>query len=159
VAVLFGHRGTAEKTPEALQVFFGFTRQRHPSYDASESRSHVFSIRTRSMTLSWMARICAHERRHQPMTGDLGDITIFFETYGAGRPIVVLPGPPSDHRVTLQFMEHFFTQRDVWPRMIWCSTLYRRSSTRSSPVNASCSPACPIVVTCPVAWSLTSSVD
>jgi len=33
------------------------------------------------------------------MKCDLGDIAIFYETYGTGRPIVMLPGRPSDHRV------------------------------------------------------------
>lgn len=47
----------------------------------------------------------------------LGDITIFYETYGTGRPIVMLPGRPSDHRVMERFMEPLFTQRDGWLRL------------------------------------------
>jgi pimeloyl-ACP methyl ester carboxylesterase len=39
------------------------------------------------------------------MKCDLGDLTIFYETYGTGRPIVMLPGRPSDHRVMARFME------------------------------------------------------
>jgi hypothetical protein len=46
------------------------------------------------------------------MKCDLGDIAIFYETYGTGRPIVMLPGTPSDHRVLERFMEPLFTQRD-----------------------------------------------
>jgi pimeloyl-ACP methyl ester carboxylesterase len=47
----------------------------------------------------------------------LGDITIFYETYGTGRPIVMLPGRPSDHHVMARFMEPLFTQRDGWLRI------------------------------------------
>src|SRR5260370_1809901 len=51
------------------------------------------------------------------MQCDLGDIAIFYETYGTGRPIVMLPGRPSDRRVMLRFMEPLFTQRDGWVRL------------------------------------------
>src|SRR5258708_1102625 len=51
------------------------------------------------------------------MKCDLGDIAIFYETYGTGRPIVMLPGRPSDHRVMERFMEPLFTQRDGWMRL------------------------------------------
>src|SRR5438105_13025526 len=56
-------------------------------------------------------------RRHQPMKCNLGDIAIFYETYGAGRPIVMVPGRPRDHRVMLRFMEPLFAQRDGWLRL------------------------------------------
>src|SRR6266704_3376142 len=94
------------------------------------------------------------------MKCDLGDLAIFYETYGSGRPIEMLPGRPSDHHIMERFMEPLFTQRDGWlriypdwPRTRLCSTRCWRSSTRSSPVNASCSLACPMVGTWPVAWS------
>jgi pimeloyl-ACP methyl ester carboxylesterase len=48
---------------------------------------------------------------------DLGDISLYYETYGAGRPIVMLPGRPSDHHVMVRFMEPLFTQRDGWRRL------------------------------------------
>lgn len=48
---------------------------------------------------------------------DLGDVTIYYETYGTGRPIVMLPGRPSDHRVMARFMEPLFAQRDGWLRL------------------------------------------
>lgn len=51
------------------------------------------------------------------MKCDLGDLAIFYETYGTGRPIVILPGQPSDHGVMLRFMEPLFTQRDGWLRL------------------------------------------
>jgi pimeloyl-ACP methyl ester carboxylesterase len=51
------------------------------------------------------------------MQCDLGDIAIFYETCGTGRPIVMLPGIPSDHRVMLRFMEPLFTQRNGWLRL------------------------------------------
>lgn len=51
------------------------------------------------------------------MKCDLGDVAIFYEAYGAGRPIVMLPGQPSDHRVMARFMEPLFAQRDGWLRL------------------------------------------
>lgn len=51
------------------------------------------------------------------MKCDLGDIEIFYETRGGGRPIVMLPGLPSDHSIMLRFMEPLFTQQDGWLRL------------------------------------------
>jgi pimeloyl-ACP methyl ester carboxylesterase len=51
------------------------------------------------------------------MKCDLGDLAIFYETYGTGRPIVMLPGRPSDHHIMERFMEPLFTQRDGWLRL------------------------------------------
>jgi pimeloyl-ACP methyl ester carboxylesterase len=51
------------------------------------------------------------------MQCDLGDISIYYETYGTGRPIMMLPGRPSDHRVMERFMELLFTHRDGWMRL------------------------------------------
>src|SRR5215472_9124333 len=53
----------------------------------------------------------------QFMECDLGDFSIYYETYGSGQPIVMLPGRPSDHRVMMRFMEPLFTQRDGWLRI------------------------------------------
>jgi pimeloyl-ACP methyl ester carboxylesterase len=51
------------------------------------------------------------------MKCDLGDLAIFYETYGTGRPIVILPGIPSDHHIMARFMEPLFAQRDGWQRI------------------------------------------
>lgn len=51
------------------------------------------------------------------MICDLGDVAINYETYGSGRPMVMLPGRPSDHRVMARFMEPVFTQREGWLRI------------------------------------------
>ncbi|MGZ3674854.1 MAG: alpha/beta fold hydrolase [Ktedonobacterales bacterium] len=51
------------------------------------------------------------------MQADLGDTAIFYETHGAGRPIVMLPGIPSDHRIMARLMEPLFTERDGWLRL------------------------------------------
>ncbi len=51
------------------------------------------------------------------MKCDLGDVEIFYEVYGSGRPIVMLPGLPTDHGIMLRFMEPLFTQRDGWQRL------------------------------------------
>jgi pimeloyl-ACP methyl ester carboxylesterase len=48
---------------------------------------------------------------------NLGDVALYYETYGAGRPIVMLPGRPSDHRVMQRLMEPLFAQRDGWHRI------------------------------------------
>jgi pimeloyl-ACP methyl ester carboxylesterase len=51
------------------------------------------------------------------MYADLGDLSVFYETYGTGRPIVMLPGRPSDHRVMVRLMEPLFSQRGGWMRL------------------------------------------
>jgi pimeloyl-ACP methyl ester carboxylesterase len=51
------------------------------------------------------------------MICDLGDLAIYYETYGSGLPVVMLPGRPSDHRVMARFMEPLFTQRQGWLRI------------------------------------------
>src|SRR5205823_13398966 len=56
-------------------------------------------------------------RRNQHMICDIGDLAIYYETYGSGRPMVMLPGRPSDHRVMGRFMEPVFTQREGWLRI------------------------------------------
>src|SRR5258708_24940751 len=51
------------------------------------------------------------------MVCNVGDLAIYYETYGSGRPMVMLPGRPSDHRVMARFMEPVFTQREGWLRI------------------------------------------
>jgi len=51
------------------------------------------------------------------MICDIGDLAINYETYGTGRPMVMLPGRPSDHGVMARFMEPVFTQREGWLRI------------------------------------------
>src|ERR1051326_1479385 len=51
------------------------------------------------------------------MRCDLGDVSIFYEAHGAGRPIVMLPGRPSDHGIMERFMEPVFTGREGWLRL------------------------------------------
>lgn len=51
------------------------------------------------------------------MQCNLGDLTIYYETYGSGRPIVMLPGRPSDHGIMERFMEPLFAQREGWLRI------------------------------------------
>src|SRR5690349_4988825 len=51
------------------------------------------------------------------MECNIGDIAIYYETYGTGRPIVMLPGRPTDHHIMARFMEPLFTQRDGWLRI------------------------------------------
>lgn len=48
---------------------------------------------------------------------DLGDLTVFYEASGDGRPIVMVPGQPSDHRVLAQVMEPRFARRAGWRRL------------------------------------------
>lgn len=42
---------------------------------------------------------------------------MYYETFGSGRPMVMLPGRPSDHRVMARFMEPVFTRREGWLRI------------------------------------------
>lgn len=51
------------------------------------------------------------------MYADLDDLAVFYETYGTGRPTVMLPGRPSDHRVMVRLMEPLFARRDGWLRL------------------------------------------
>ncbi len=51
------------------------------------------------------------------MICDIGDLAINYETYGSGRPMVMLSGRPSDHGVMARFMEPVFTQREGWLRI------------------------------------------
>jgi pimeloyl-ACP methyl ester carboxylesterase len=51
------------------------------------------------------------------MICNLGDVAIYYETYGSGLPMVMLPGRPSDHGVMARFMEPLFTQREGWLRI------------------------------------------
>lgn len=48
---------------------------------------------------------------------DLGDLAIHYETEGVGRPILMLPGRPSDHRIMALFMEPLFADREGWLRI------------------------------------------
>jgi pimeloyl-ACP methyl ester carboxylesterase len=48
---------------------------------------------------------------------DLGDTSIYYEARGAGRPIVILPGQPSDHRLMERFIEPVFARREGWLRL------------------------------------------
>jgi hypothetical protein len=39
------------------------------------------------------------------MEANLRDISIYYETYGSGRPVVMLPGRPSDHHIMARFRD------------------------------------------------------
>jgi pimeloyl-ACP methyl ester carboxylesterase len=47
----------------------------------------------------------------------LENIAIHYETFGAGRPLVILHGWPLDHRYMVRAMEPIFSQRDGWQRI------------------------------------------
>jgi pimeloyl-ACP methyl ester carboxylesterase len=51
------------------------------------------------------------------MRCDLGDVAINYEAYGGGRPIVMLPGQPSDHGVMARLMEPVLARREGWLRL------------------------------------------
>ncbi|MDY0019447.1 MAG: alpha/beta hydrolase [Anaerolineae bacterium] len=50
------------------------------------------------------------------MQCDLEDISVYYETMGEGRPIVLLHGFGPDHRLMTGCMEPIFRQRDGWQR-------------------------------------------
>ena len=51
------------------------------------------------------------------MECELKDITVHYEAFGAGRPIIVLHGWGVDHRYMVSDMEPLFRQRDGWKRI------------------------------------------
>jgi len=51
------------------------------------------------------------------MECSLGNITVYYETLGEGRPIFMLHGWPLDHRHMVRLLEPLFTHRDGWKRI------------------------------------------
>jgi pimeloyl-ACP methyl ester carboxylesterase len=51
------------------------------------------------------------------MECQLENITIHYETFGEGRPIVMLHGWPADHLSCVRFLEPIFKQRSGWKRI------------------------------------------
>jgi pimeloyl-ACP methyl ester carboxylesterase len=51
------------------------------------------------------------------MECDLKDITVHYESFGEGRPLVVLHGWGMDHRYMVSDLEPLFRQRDGWKRI------------------------------------------
>lgn len=51
------------------------------------------------------------------MECELGDITIYYESFGEGRPIIMLHGWSLNHRSMLSFMEPLFKYRQGWKRI------------------------------------------
>ncbi|MGD9147108.1 MAG: alpha/beta hydrolase [Anaerolineae bacterium] len=47
----------------------------------------------------------------------LENITVHYETFGQGRPIIMLHGWPIDHRHILSFLEPLFERREGWKRI------------------------------------------
>jgi len=46
----------------------------------------------------------------------LADRTVYYETFGQGRPFITISGIPSDHRIILSWMEPIFDKRPGWQR-------------------------------------------
>jgi pimeloyl-ACP methyl ester carboxylesterase len=44
-------------------------------------------------------------------------ITVNYETFGEGKPIIMLHGWPLDHRIMVNVMEPLFKNRDGWKRI------------------------------------------
>ena len=51
------------------------------------------------------------------MECELENITVHYETFGQGRPIILIHGWPADHRQAVDAFESVFTQRDGWQRI------------------------------------------
>ena len=51
------------------------------------------------------------------MKCELEKITVHYETFGEGKPIIMLHGWPIDHRVMVSTMEPIFKNRDGWKRI------------------------------------------
>ena len=50
------------------------------------------------------------------MECQLDNITVFYETYGQGRPLILLPGWSLDARIHANLMEPYLQERDGWQR-------------------------------------------
>jgi pimeloyl-ACP methyl ester carboxylesterase len=74
------------------------------------------------------------------MRCDVGDVALYYATYGAGRPIVLLPGRPSDHWVMARFMEPLCAQRNGWQRLY--PDLPAAGRTAHGPDERDADPAC-----------------
>jgi len=46
----------------------------------------------------------------------LGNISVFYESYGHGKPFVTISGIPSDHRIIKSWIEPIFEKRPGWQR-------------------------------------------
>lgn len=51
------------------------------------------------------------------MKCELEKITVHYETFGEGKPIIMLHGWPLDHRILVSTMEPLFKDRDGWKRI------------------------------------------
>jgi pimeloyl-ACP methyl ester carboxylesterase len=51
------------------------------------------------------------------MKCELENITVNYETFGEGKPIIMLHGWPLDHRILVSTMEPLFKDRDGWKRI------------------------------------------
>jgi pimeloyl-ACP methyl ester carboxylesterase len=51
------------------------------------------------------------------MECELENITVYYEIFGQGRPIIMLHGWPADHRQAVDALESVFMQRDGWKRI------------------------------------------
>ena len=52
--------------------------------------------------------LAASSTKEEHRLCDPGDVALYYETRGAGRPMVMLPGWPSDHRVMARVVEPLF---------------------------------------------------
>lgn len=55
--------------------------------------------------------------KSKKMKCKLKSITVHYETFGEGKPIIMLHGWPLDHRVMVSAMEPLFKNRDGWKRI------------------------------------------
>lgn len=52
-----------------------------------------------------------------PMTYELDDLTLYYEVYGEGTPVLFLHGSPNDHHVMVTAFEPIFAGREGWQRI------------------------------------------
>jgi len=51
------------------------------------------------------------------MECQLGKLTVHYEAYGEGKPLIAISGIPSDHRIIESWMEPIFAKRPGWKRI------------------------------------------
>jgi pimeloyl-ACP methyl ester carboxylesterase len=57
------------------------------------------------------------EKRQGVMECRVRDVPVYYEEFGAGRPVLLLHGRPGDHRYVAAHMEPVFAQRPGWRRL------------------------------------------
>jgi hypothetical protein len=59
----------------------------------------------------------AERTRVGEMNCELSNLPVYYEVIGEGKPILMIPGIPSDHQIIKSWMEPIFASRTGWQRI------------------------------------------